>query len=138
MLRESSLSILSIDLSLELAAKFAYLPAIYYSSYIEGQWVGGKPRIKGFLGSGWMHVVVSFSRAVVQHYVMFIVIVCFDFIVVPGVSYMFFRTAFCIRCTSFLFLLFGVVFRHRPATSGQVVVSSIAFDSIRVVAFLKL
>ena len=52
MLRESSLSILSIDLSLELAAKFAYLPAIYYSSYIEGQWVGGKTRIKGFLLSG--------------------------------------------------------------------------------------
>ena len=90
MLRESSLSILSIDLSLELGAKFAYLPAIYYSSYIEGQWVGGKPRIKGFLGSGWMHVVVSSSRAVVQHYVIFVVIVCFDFIAVPGVSYMFF------------------------------------------------
>ena len=92
MLRESSLSILSIDLGLELAAKFAYLPAIYYSSYIEGQWVGGKPRIKGFLGSRWMHVVVSSSRAAVQHYVIFVVIVCFDFIVVPGVSYMFFRT----------------------------------------------
>ena len=90
MLSESSLSILSIDLSLELGAKFAYLPAIYYSSYIEGQWVGGKPRIKGFLGSGWMHVVVSSSRVVVQHYVIFVVIVCFDFIVVPGVSYMFF------------------------------------------------
>ena len=53
MLRESCLSILSIDLSLELGAKFAYFPSIYYSSYIEGQWVGGKPRIKGFLGSGW-------------------------------------------------------------------------------------
>ena len=89
-----------------------------------------------------MHVVVSSSRAVVQHYVILIVIVCFDFIVVPGVSYMFFFVrvpcSSCIRCTSFLFLLFGVVFRHRPATSGQVVVSSIAFDSIRVVAFLKL
>ena len=122
MLRESSLSILSIDLSLVLGAKFAYLPAIYYSSYIEGQWVGGKPRIKGFLGSGWMHVVVFSSRAVVQHYVIFVVTVCFDFIVVPGVSYMFFSVrvpcSFCIRCTSFLFLLFGVVFRHRPATSG--------------------
>ena len=39
-----------------------------------------------------MHVVVSSSRAAVQHYVIFVVIVCFDFIVVPGVSYMFFRT----------------------------------------------
>ena len=68
MLRESCLSILSIDLSLELGAKFAYFPSISYSSYIEGQWVGGKPRIKGFLGSGWMHVVVSSSRAVVQNY----------------------------------------------------------------------
>ena len=61
MLRESCLSTRSIDLSLELGAEFAYLPAIYYSSYIEGQWVGGKPRIEGFLGSGWMHVVVSSS-----------------------------------------------------------------------------
>ena len=69
MLRESCLSIRSIDLSLELGAKFAYFPSIYYSSYIEGQWVGGKPRIKGFLGSGWMHIVVSSSRAVVQHYI---------------------------------------------------------------------
>ena len=69
MLRESCLSILSIDLSLELGAKFAYLPAIYYSSYVEGQWVAGKPRIKEFLGNGWMHVVVSSSRAVVQHYI---------------------------------------------------------------------
>ena len=83
MLRESCLSILSIDLSL----KFAYFPTIYYSSYIEGQWVGGKPRTKGFLGSGWMHVVVSSSRAVVQHYIISFVIVRFGFIVVPGVSY---------------------------------------------------
>ena len=87
MLRESCLSILSIDLSLELGAKLAYFP-----SYIEGQWVGGKPRIKGFLGSGWMHVVVSSSRAVVQHYIISFGIVCFGFIVVPGVSYMFFLT----------------------------------------------
>ena len=85
MLRESCLSILSIDLSLELGAKFAYLPAIYYSSYIEGQWVAGKPRIKGFLGNGWMHVVVSSSCAVVQHYIISFVIVCFGFIVVPRV-----------------------------------------------------
>ena len=76
MLRESCLSILSIDLSLELGAKFAYFPSIYYSSYIEGQWVGGKPRTKGFLGSGWMHVVVSSSRAVVQHYIISFGIVC--------------------------------------------------------------
>ena len=50
MLRESCLSILSIDLSLELGAKLAYLPAIYYSyysSYIEGQWVGGKAKSTG-------------------------------------------------------------------------------------------
>ena len=92
MLRESCLSILSIDLSLELGAKFAYFPSIYYSSYIEWQWVGGKPRIKGFLGSGWMHVVVSSSRAVVQHYIISFGIVCFGFIVVPGVTYMFFLT----------------------------------------------
>ena len=92
MLRESCLSILSVDLSLELGAKFAYFPSIYYSSYIEGQWVGGKPRIKGFR-SGWMHVVVSSSRAVVQHYIIsFGIIVRFGFIVVPGVSYMFFLT----------------------------------------------
>ena len=83
-----------MDLSLELGAKFAYLPAIYYSSYIEGQWVGGKPRIKGFLGSGWMHVVVSSSRAVVQHYIISFVIVRFGFIVVPGVSYI------CLSCGS--------------------------------------
>ena len=76
MLRESCLSILSIDLSLELGAKFAYFPSTYYSSYIEWQWVGGKPRIKGFLGSGWMHVVVSSSRAVVQHYIISFGIVC--------------------------------------------------------------
>ena len=121
MLRESCLSILGIDLSLELGAKFAYLPTIYYSSYIEGQWVGGKPRIKGFLGSGCLLVVVSSSRAVVQHYIMSLVIVCFGFIVVPGVSYIFFLRvprSFCIQCTSFLFLLFGIVFRHRPVTSG--------------------
>ena len=37
-----------------------------------------------------MHIVVSSSRAVVQHYIISVVIVCFDFIVVPGVSYMFF------------------------------------------------
>ena len=86
MLRESCLSILSIALSLELGAKFAHLPAIYYSSYIEGQWVGGNARIKEFLGSWWMHVVVSSSRAVVQHYIIFFVIVCFGFIVVPGVT----------------------------------------------------
>ena len=84
MLRESCLGILSIDLSLDLGGIFAYLPAIYYSSYIEGQWIGGKPRIKGFLRSGWMHVVVSSSRAVVQHYIISFVIVCFGFIVVPG------------------------------------------------------
>ena len=103
-------------------AKFVYLPAIIYSSYIEGQWVVGKPRIKGFLGNGWMHVVVSSSRAVVQHYIISFVIVCFGFIVVPGVSYIccFLRVpcSFCIRCTSFLFLLFGLVLRHRPVTSG--------------------
>ena len=52
MLRESCLSILSSDLSLELGAKLAYLPAIYCSSCIEGQWVGGKPRIKGFSAVG--------------------------------------------------------------------------------------
>ena len=113
MLRKFCLRILRIDLSLELGAKFAYLAAIYYSSYIEGQWVGGKPRIKGFLGSGWMHVVVSSSRAVVQHYIISFVIlcVCVGFIVVPGVSYMFVLRvpcSFCIRCTSFLFLLFGL------------------------------
>ena len=84
MQRESCLSILSIALSLEWRAKFAYLPAIYYSSCIEGQW--GNPRIKGFLGSGWMHVVVSSSRAVVQQYIIFFVVVCFGFIVVPGVT----------------------------------------------------
>ena len=69
-----------------------YLPPIYYSSYIEGQWVGGRPRIKWFLGSGWMHVVVSSSRAVVQQYIISFVIVCFGFIVVPGVINMFFLT----------------------------------------------
>ena len=97
MLRESCLSILSIDLSLELGAKFAYLPALYYSSYIEGQWVGGKPRIKGFLGSVWMHVVVSSSRAVVQHYIISFVMVCFGFIVVPGVSYICFSYGSLVR-----------------------------------------
>ena len=96
MLRESCLSILSIDLSLELRAKFAYLPAIYYSSYIEGQWVGGKPRIKGFLGSEWMQVVVSSSRAVVQHYVICFVIVCVGFMVVPGVSYIYLSYGFLV------------------------------------------
>ena len=89
MLRESCLNILSINLSLELGAKFAYLPAIYSSSYIEGQWVGRKPRIKGFLGSGWMHLVVSSSRAVVRHYIISFVIVRFGFTVVPGVNFIY-------------------------------------------------
>ena len=109
MLRESCLRILSIDLSLELGAKFAYLPGIYYSSYVEGQWVGGKPRIKGFLGSGWMHVVVSSSRAVVQHYMISFEIVCFGFIVVPGVSCIFFLTGPLFVLYSMHFILFLIV-----------------------------
>ena len=87
MLRASCLSILSIDLSPEFGEKFPYLP-----SYIEGQWVGGKPRRKWFLGSGWMHVLVSSSQAVVQHYIISFVIVCFGFIVVPGVINIIFLT----------------------------------------------
>ena len=39
-----------------------------------------------------MHVVVSSSRAVVQHYIISVVVVRFNFIVVPGVSCMFFLT----------------------------------------------
>ena len=72
-----------------------------------------------------MHVVVSYSRAVFQHCSISVVIVCFGFAVVAGVSLYFFLTApcsFCIRCTSFLFLvcviLFVLVLRHRPVTSG--------------------
>ena len=80
MLRESCLSILSIDLSLELGAKFAYLPAIYYSSYIEGQWVGGKPRIKAFSGVGGC-MLLFFLRVLLFN------TMCFGFIVVLGVSY---------------------------------------------------
>ena len=53
-----------------------------------------------------MHVVVSSSRAVVQHYVIFIVIVCLDFIVVPGVSYMFFRPLFVLYSMHFIPLIF--------------------------------
>ena len=90
MLRESYLSIPSIDLCLELGEKFACIQAIYYSSYIEGQWVGGKPGIKGFLGSGWMHVVVSSSCAVVQHYIISFVIV--------------FRFQCCSNCERHVFL----------------------------------
>ena len=77
---------------------------------------GGKAKNKGVLGSGWMHVVVSSTPAVLQHYIISFVIVCFGFIVVPAVSYMFFLRvpcSFCIRCTSFLFLLFVLVLRHR-------------------------
>ena len=33
-----------------------------------------------------MHVVVSSSRVVFQHYIISLVVVCFGFIVVPGVS----------------------------------------------------
>ena len=72
-----------------------------------------------------MHVVVSYSRVVFQLCIISFVIGCFGFVVVPGVSLGFFLTApcsFCIRCTSFLFLLcvilFVLVLRHRPVTSG--------------------
>ena len=44
-----------------------------------------------------MHVVVSSERAVVQHCVIFVVIVCFDVIVDPGVSYMFFSYGSLVR-----------------------------------------
>ena len=44
-----------------------------------------------------MHVVVSSSRAVVQHYIISFGIVCFGFIVVPGVSYMFFSYGSLVR-----------------------------------------
>ena len=44
-----------------------------------------------------MHVVVSSSRAVVQHYIISFVIVCFGFIVVPGVSCTFFSYRSLVR-----------------------------------------
>ena len=73
-----------------------------------------------------MHVVVSSSRVIFHHCIISFVIVCFGFVVVPGESlHVFFLRApssFCIRCTSFLFLLFVTLFVlvlcHRPVTSG--------------------
>ena len=73
-----------------------------------------------------MHVVVSSSRVIFHHCIISFVIVCFGFVVVPGVSlHVFFLRAPCsffIRCTSFLFLLFVtllvLVLCHRPVTSG--------------------
>ena len=73
-----------------------------------------------------MHVVVSSSRVIFRHCIISFVIVCFGFVVVPGVSlHVFFLRppcSFCIRCTSFLFLLFVTLFVlvlcHRPVTSG--------------------
>ena len=73
-----------------------------------------------------MHVVVSSSRVIFHHCIISFVIVCFGFVVVPGVSlHVFFLRApcsFCIQCTSFLFLLFVTLFVlvlcHRPVTSG--------------------
>ena len=47
-----------------------------------------------------MHVVVSSSRAVVQNYIISLVIVCFGFIVVLGVSYI------CFFLTGALFVLY--------------------------------
>ena len=44
-----------------------------------------------------MHVVVSSSRAVVQHYIISFVIVCFGFIVVPGVINIFFSYRSLVR-----------------------------------------
>ena len=80
-----------------------------------------------------MHVVVSSSRVVFHLCIISFVIVCFGFVVVPGVSlHVFFLRApcsFCIRCMSFLFLLFVILFVlvlcHRPVTRGEVAVSSI-------------
>ena len=72
-----------------------------------------------------MHVVVSYSRVGFQHSTISFVILCFGIVVVPGVSLHFFLRApcsFCIRCTSFLFLLCVILIvfmlRHRPVTSG--------------------
>ena len=82
---------------------------------LRGSGLGETPRVKACLWSGWMHVVVS-SRVVFQHCIISFVIACFGFVVVPGVS------SFCIRVTPFLFLLFVILFvlvlRHRPVTSG--------------------
>ena len=50
---------------------------------------------KGFSGVG--HVVISSSRAVVQHYIISFVIVCLGFIVVPGISYIFFSYGSLVR-----------------------------------------
>ena len=61
-----------------------------------------------------MHVVVFSSRVVFHHCIISFVIVCFGFVVVPGVSLhvSFLRAPclFCIRCTSFLFLWFVILF----------------------------
>ena len=85
-------------------------------------------------------------RVVFQHCIISFAVVCFGFNLLPGVSlHVFFLRvpcSFCIRCTSCLFLLFVILFvlvlRRRHVASGQVVVFSFTFDSIRVVAFLEL
>ena len=91
-----------------------------------------------------MHVVVSSSRVVFHHCIISFVVVCFGFIVVPGVSlHVFFLRApcsFCIRCTSFLFLLFVVLFVLVLCVTRGYIGGCFFYtlDSIRVVAFLKL
>ena len=90
-----------------------------------GQWLGGKPRVKGCLGNWWMHVVVSSSRVVFQQRITSFAIVCFGVVVVPGVSLhvSFFRALVrfvfdALHCSSDLFVvLCFLVLRHRPVTS---------------------
>ena len=66
----------------------------------KGQWVGGKPRVEGCLGSWWMHVVVSSSRVVFQQLITSFAIVCFGFVAVPGARlHVFFLRAPCSICS---------------------------------------
>ena len=72
-----------------------------------------------------MHVVVSSSRVVFHHCIISFVIVCFGFVVVPGVSLHVFLTGplFVLYSMHFIPLLiayYPVCFgaSHRPVTSG--------------------
>ena len=69
-----------------------------------------------------MHVVVSFSRVVLQHCIISLVIVCFGSVVVPavGLHFVLARPLFVLYSMHLIPLLipFVIVLRHRPATNG--------------------
>ena len=65
-----------------------------------------------------MHVVVSSSRVVFHHGIISFVIVCFGFVVVPGVSLHVFLTGPLFVLYSSYCLLSCLFWCYRPVTSG--------------------